>query len=346
MTIAETAILTTSSTSAQGLASSHPWVRRLSKLAIGLGVTAALLLVIAYLPTPDEGYFWDRVYDTGHLAVFGLMTVAMLLVADGLLPRMRRRYHYLVAIAFATIIGLLVEIVQEFSGRTCEFIDLFSDIVGSLSFAAAFAIVDRRLDDPRQGILRRGPLAIVSFSMLAVGIAPLVSVCRMYEIRKDLFPVLIDFGQPWDGKFFYAQTSEFSRSGVPEGWPDHAAAPAQIGRFDASPGAYPGFFVIDVEPDWTRYQALEMDVYLDEQQGRDFTLRVHDKYHANWVHDRFRRVVPLRPGFQTLRVDLTDVKKGPRYRDLAMDKIDGFGLYTSDLAEPLRFYVGQVRLVQ
>ena len=315
------------------------------RLLVGLACVALLLGVLSIVRPPDSSYFWDRLFDTGHILIFGLITISLLKATDSFLHAAPRLTHYVLSITGSIVIGIVVEVAQEFHGeRTAEWIDLYNDVVGAISFGCLYAAFDPQLDGNRTFWLRRTTLTGIAIVLLVAGAIPFLDVCRQYHRRHTLFPVLMEFSDPWYQNFCFAQSSAWRASPHPEGWPLDQRRSALIARVDAVPGPYPGFVVHEPFPDWRGYRSLEIDVYLEDSQPRFFVLRVNDRQHNNDVDDRFNKTVKIRPGFQTLSFDLEAIEHAPNGRDLQLGQVDGVALFMVNLEAPLTFYLGQMRL--
>ncbi len=154
--------------------------------------------------------------------------------------------------------------------------------------------------------------------------------------------MLLQFSAPWYKSFIVTKNASVKAVPPPEEWPAGSRLP--VARIDCKPGQYPGLSLADPYPDWTGYDTLEIDILVPKIKSEVFVLRVHDRDHNQEHDDRFNRICPVVPGFQTLRFDLHDIQTGPRSRDLDMSSIAGAILFIVELDEPFTFYVGEMRL--
>lgn len=317
--------------------------RRICQIAAAVLGMAGLLAIIQYFPQPRYSKFWDCFFDTGHILVFGLFMLFALRIAALVGGDRRLAAQYWIAGGVSLLIGCAVEIWQASHERSAEWIDVFSDAVGVIAFAAIHAALDHRIPQPRPTWLARPRLLFVAILLIAIGCYPLMRVSYRYHVRNDLLPQLIDFEQPWHRFFYHVYSGTFSAVAPPAGWPTDE--PTTVGRFELEPGEYPGFVFREPHPDWSAYRYLEMEVFSQESMPRAFVLRIHDYGHDNDPYDRFRGVVTLHPGYQILRVDLNDVESAPRGRLLSLRDIEAMVLYTTNLPSRFTFYVGRIRLM-
>ena len=320
---------------------------RIGQLVIALAGILALLLVIGYLPMPSRTYFWDRAYDTGHILVFGLVTVLILKGANSLFADRFLAKQYVAAMSLAFSVGVAVEVWQENHHRSAEWIDALNDLIGILAFSAVCAIFDRRIKEPRLGVSKRTVLASFAIGVVVIGIMPLLNTAWQYSARTHILPRLIDFRRPWEGIFFHVQSADFDVIDSPISWPEDAvAAHLVVGRLTAHPGRYPGFVMHEPHPDWRGYHYLELELFYVESEARQFVLRVHDAQQSNYEKDRFRLKVLLQPGYQKIAVPLSDIQSAPEGRQMDLSQIAGFSLFTADLDKSVELLIGDVRLAR
>ena len=160
-----------------------PIAKRVGLLSILVLAIAALVAVIRFLPTPEHTNFWDVLYDTGHIPIFGLTTVFLLFGAAILFGKRYLWRQYLVTGLLALSIGIAVEVWQQFlKDRSAEFLDVVNDVIGIVGFALLFAIVDERITTPRRGWIKRGWLFLGAIVLLLLGCVPLFRISN-----KQLF---------------------------------------------------------------------------------------------------------------------------------------------------------------
>lgn len=315
--------------------------RRFNRVLLRVGLlfaaavgAASLLALVRFLPVPEKTNFWDSVFDTGHILIFGLLTVAFLVSLAVILERRWLASQYLVAAMTALAIGLGVEYWQKFNDRSAEFIDVVNDVIGICSFSMFFAMFDWRLADPRKGCLRPGVLFMLASCMIGLGLLPFVRMAGLYRERRVSMPVLVEFKDSWDEVFFYNNSGTFESTSPPAGWPNDEPAKS-VGKFSFYPSKrYAGVVMHEPYPDWTGYEFLEFDLYYEAKAPRKWILRVHDHFHQNEVRDRFRKALELKPGFQTIRIPLAEIERAPMMRNLHLKFIAGWSLFTIDLDEP------------
>ena len=318
---------------------------RLALLLFALLGIALLLAMIQYFPPPERTNYWDSVFDTGHIFVFGTITCLFLLIAYVVLGTRWVATQYLTSIIAALVLGIAVEIWQKYHDRSPELVDVINDGIGIAAFAMLFAILDTRLREPRRGMTRRSFLFMAAIVLVLVGFVPFFRVASLYRARSNAMPTLIRFDQPWEQKFFYVQSGDFSVTTPPDDWPaSHAAS--HLGRMELRAGRFSGIVMHEPYPDWTGYKFLELDILYQSDSPRTYTLRVHDTFHNNDPLDRFRQEILLQPGFQSIRIPLARIENASMLRSLQLKFVSGMTFYTVGIVDPEVVYLGNVRLTK
>lgn len=320
--------------------------RRVGAILFALLSLAALFAFVQYFPLPRNNRFWDCAFDTGHILIFGFVGLVLLIFTKAMLGAKWTAWQYIVVVGIASVMGLLLEIWQTTVGRDSEWVDLFSDVVGIVAFAAVYAMFDDRWTEPRRGIVRRKNLAIVAAVVLLAGLVPMMFVVDMYRARNAIYPRLVDFSYGWEHHFYYVNGSVFNAVAPPQDWPEDAVRPDKVARVTSQPGNWPGFVMLDVAQDWSGYRRFELDVHLDESTEMPFVVRVHDIEHNHQAEDRFRHELMLQPGFQTISIPIEEIAMAPVDRTMDIRRIAGFILYSPNLGREITYHIGDVRLTK
>ena len=321
------------------------FIRFLAAL-FGLGL---LLAVVEFLPIPDDTYFWDRTYDTGHILIFGFGTTMALIMAHAFLGSHRKRWQYGVACLSMLVLGVAVEIWQSYHDRSAEWIDVYNDLIGILAFALLGLIFDGRIPTPRTNGLRRDVLTLLLLGVLLLGLAPYYQVIRMYHVRRTILPSLVDWQEPWYSRFYYVQSADFEVIDVPKTWPEEARQTSHAAhvRLSAERQQYPGFVCHEPYPDWSDFTALIMDVELRSATPMKFVFRAHDLLHNHDVRDRCSTELRLQPGHQRLRFDLAEMVQTRNGRTMDITQMRSFALFTftDQIQAPCSLVIGKIQLV-
>jgi VanZ family protein len=301
-------------------------VSRRQLYLILLFVMAGLLL---FLPMPITPTYFTRTFeDAGHMPLFFLVTLGVLLVLREDQSFTGARL-YAVAGMVGAGAGFLSEVIQMPLGRDASWADVAADALGAVCALAAYALFERR-PHPRRW-RRLGALAIVA-TCIAVYVLPIVRMARAYVHRNGEFPVLADFQSRIE---LYWTVSIGVRRKI--------AGDALV--VDLLAEEFPGVSFHEPVPDWRGFRTLLIDVENPDAAPLNLGVRVHDRKHRNAFHDRFNRHFVLEPGERrTLKVPLEDIRQGPRGRLMDMAQISDITLFRFSRAGSRQLRIYTLRL--
>lgn len=295
-------------------------------------ILLALLVVVATLlfmrlPVPPT-YAGRTIENAGHMPVFFLVTIGLLIVLRADFKFARARQYALAGIVGVGL-GLLSEVIQLPLSRDASWEDVFSDAVGVVCALAVYALVDRRPRLPRVTWL--GALA-VALGCVAFYVTPLVRMSVAYVHRNGQFPVLADFRSPIEPFW----TVGYGTNRTPSGG---ALEVEFVG------GPWPGVSLHEPVPDWSAYRTLLIDVENPDTDKLGLTVRVHDRGHWREYSDRFNRHFELAAGERrTLRIDLGEVARAPKGRVMDMRQIANVALFRDRREGSRRLRIYSLRL--
>ena len=291
-------------------------------ILVALFVVVAMLLFIQ-LPVPPT-YAGRTIENAGHLPVFFLITLGLLIVlrSDFKIEGARQ---YLYAGLLGTGLGLISEIIQRPLSRDASWEDVFSDVAGTLTAIALYALFDRRTR------IARGTRVFafaVALCCIVFYLAPLVRMATAYMHRNSQFPVLADFRS--DGDLVWIVGDGVNRAIERDALAVEFARPR-----------YPGIALYEPFPDWRGYQALVIDLENPDDSPFRLTVRVHDRGHSEAYTDRFNRQIDLAPrARRTIRIPLVEIERAPKSRLMNMRHISDIRLFRNrpEGAGRLRIY--------
>jgi VanZ family protein len=282
--------------------------RRLLLLVVYVLVAAALLFV----PLPISTTYAGRtIENAGHTPLFLIGTLAVLSILRHDLKLNGARLYALAGLIGCGA-GFLSEVIQKPLHRDASWEDVFADATGAVCALALYALVDRA---PAVRAPVRAAVFAVAMVCIAAYAAPIVSMTRAYLHRNGQFPVLANFD-----------------SGVELFWIVGYGIKREIkgGALDVTFDAeqFPGFSFHEPVPDWRPFKTLLIDVENPDSQVLQLGMRVHDMGHGRVFIDRFNRHFELAPGERrTLRIDLEEVRHGPKNRLMNMGQISDVTLF-------------------
>ncbi len=300
------------------------------KLALSALLVAIVVVGLLLVPLPAETRLAKIVIDTGHTPLFALLTVLMLWPFRHRPPRTQRWAAVGVAALLVVFAGGS-EFIQHFTGRGPSWRDIFANFCG---IAAGLLWMLRR---SATRTLRSRGLAAAAVATIVVGeLAPLAALADFVWQHWQV-PVLASFESSsellrWDGN-----RSRLARVQT------HASEGNWALRVELRPGEYPGA-ALDPPANWSRYEELRLDVFLDAGPPLPLIVKIEDRLHNLEPEDRFDRLFQLEPGENHLRIPLADVAAAPRERAMDLSQIAFMQIFTLDLEHPRTIYLDNIRL--
>ena len=109
-------------------------------------------------------------------------------------------------------------------------------------------------------------------------------------------------------------------------------------------GRYPGLMCRWPPLDWSEQTTLEFDVWNDSDEETLIVVRVDDFIHNNEHSDRFNRELIVKPGSNTVRIELADIENAPVGRSMDMTAIAKMQVFTVRPDRPKVFYFDRFEL--
>jgi VanZ family protein len=307
----------------------------LSRTRFILWPLAVILAVLLFLGGP--GYHSPRstsaAWDLGHILLFfvwGSLLLTWKPVREA--PPARQ---WGIAILFCVVGGVVTEGIQFLVGGDASLGDLLRDQVGG--------VIALSWVSPSSHILSRGRRRMVrglSVVLLLVASLPLAVAVADEGIARAQFPLLADFETPfekdrWEGG---------ARASVDRSVSRHGNASLRV---EMEPSLYSGISLVYFPRNWKNYHFLRLEVFNPASEEIPITCRIHDRRHEEGeqaYEDRFNRTLLLRPGWNGLGIDLSEVAGAPHSRKMDLGEIRGLGLFATKLSAPRTVFVDYVRL--
>ncbi len=310
-----------------------------------------LLSVGAFLPQPREPRLVRAIFDAGHAPLFGLIAVMIQrIIVERTDHTPGRPRSYVIACVTAVSVGGLSELGQYFGPRDADVLDMLRNAAGALAFLALLFVVDRVrrgfADPPAWRIV---PIAGALVLLLSVAY-PVISLAWATLQRNAAFPVLCDFESGWSRHFLELRSVDLDMTASPEGARTDPSGnrfhDARLAHIEFHTARYPGFTVVEVSPDWSGYEALQLEVVSQLDSAVALVLRIDDADARQEFGDRFNRQLVVRPGANTIRVPLSEIRSGPRRRALDLTRIRFVVVFANGPSQPFALYFGSIRLVE
>jgi len=99
---------------------------------------------------------------------------------------------------------------------------------------------------------------------------------------------------------------------------------------------------------WQHYNELQLSIFNPDSEPLQLTCRIHDRQHTRGLQlyaDRFNRKFSISSGWNLIRIELQDIENAPHKRKMALNEIQGLGIFATSLSKQKTVYVDYVRLV-
>lgn len=323
----------------------RPWPR--CKIRHALPASVTLLLLTTFWHLHDDTLLWRELQNTGHSVVFGILTVLVLCSYQSFVTEPARHplRGYLLTGIVCLLGGGAVEVIQFFTGRDADVLDVVRDMAGILAALALCAAFDPRLVRPGtgwRGMLRRIVLLACAAALVVAGSYALVRLSCAYQQRARAFPVIADPAADWTAAFLAFSHASLERIDDPAACA--ASGSERLAQLRLEPVRYAGFSIIEPQPDWRAYSRLLLTLTSARSAPLELDLRIDDALHNQEYTDRFNRTLLLQPGVNRVSIPLSEIRDAPAGRRMDMAHITGITLFITRATERVVFCTGPLRL--
>lgn len=292
------------------------------------------VLALFFIPLPDDTLWWRQAANSGHVIIFLLFSFVLYNYLGHLRQHQARLKTYAVIIIVGMLMGVVVELIQHFTGRELAAVDLLTNFFGLL---AGLCLVEvYRQSEHLKGRPVRVLLVVSSLILILVSVMPLILLTISYIERNQAFPVIADFDAQWKSAFI-----AFNHSRL-----DEMDGRGQDGMHWVTfePAEYPEISVIEPVPDWTDYDRLLVTLSSNYSHILRVTIRIHDAVHNQSYSDRYNMRLVVEPGVNAYEILLDDVEQAPSNRTMDMTSVAGLILFVNALDKPVTLGVSNIRL--
>ena len=302
-----------------------------------LTVIALICFVLFFIGGPDYysprsyKYFWDL----GHILFFSIFSYLILLNwPKSLNTTFLRQSIFLIFIAIC--LGGLIELAQIGSIRTPDIMDLTRDIVGCLVALSFWAPARKTISNGRLKIWQT-----ISVILVAMAFLPLVTAIFDEITALKQFPVLADF----ESRFEIDRWSGDADFSIDHEIYYHGKASLKV---ELNTSLYSGVGLKYFPENWQHYNELQLSIFNPNSEPIKLTCRIHDRQHTRGLQlyeDRFNRKFSVSRGWNLIKIQLKEIENAPDKRKMALNQIQGLGIFAISLSKPRTVYVDYVRLV-
>jgi len=301
-------------------------------------IVTAFMLVMLFSSNPFNGSvrLYQAIWNAGHLFLFAALT--WLLITQTAIYKLSGLKILLVSLLFAAVIGVIIEILQFFVGRNMQWFDVFTDMLGALF---GFLVAQLSISAKRRR-LEKSVIILFLLIVLFIAAFPSLRIIRDNLKVASNFPVLSNFEQYEDIARFqqgHVRRFEMDNNLFIEG---RASALIEFGA-----GEYPRVLLEAVAPNWTGYDFLNMSIHNDQKESLNIQVRVYDRQHRQTGYlqnDRFNYNINLNPGWNTLKIKLSEIYRAPQNRQMNMDVMGGVCLFMHNLKNTKSIHLDNIHL--
>ena len=321
-------------------------LRRLAVL-VSLSLFGIAVLLASVLPNMSGSVLQDNIQNSGHVVVFAI--VAIVAFAFGRSWGIADFYNYTQAALVGVICGIGIEALQyPLPDRDASLGDIGRDAIGvTVGLLVVAGLVSFRTATLRSWLWRI-PLLMVAFSIFTFGVFPVVECLVAFRSRDRSAPVLMSTDHFWWKQFLSANTSKWWLDETPADWPNDSDG--QVCYVEFHPDyKYPNIHLREVFGDWSAAEAFVFEVYSTMPHTIDLAIRIGDQKHeqsGDDYFDRYNTVREIRPGFQSISIPISEIRAGPKLREMDMSKIRGLFFFLVKPTQKTRLLFDNVRLVE
>jgi len=289
-----------------------------------------LVVVIAACPFffvggPDwvSDPFIRVLWDSGHIVFFALVLVVM--QSFRALSRLRDWCWVTLGVL---VIGLLIEWIQQFFGREESLTDVFHNLVG-----VWLGLFWRQSASRLVWGLRIAAVVLVLPSVWTLVHTGIVQ----WKITQQ-FPLLNDFETSMDlarARGVVSLSTEVHQRGL------------SSLKVELTNETYSSTGIDGLLGDWRGYRDLAMELYNPDVTALSLVVKVTDKQHDRGqgdYDDRFNLPILLQPGWNTIRIPMTQIEHAPKSRLLNLEEVSRIGVFSALMQPGSIFYWDNLRV--
>jgi hypothetical protein len=214
--------------------------------------------------------------------------------------------------------------------------DLIRDIIGGLVAISFWAPARKTISIARLRIWQA-----ISATLVAMAFFPLTTAILDEITALKQFPVLADF----ESRFEIDRWTGDAEFSIDHEIYYHGKASLKI---ELNTSLYSGAGLKYFPENWQHYNELQLSIFNPDSEPIQLTCRIHDRQHTQGLQlyeDRFNRKFSISSGWNLIRIQLNQIENAPRKRKMAINQIQGLGIFATNLSKPKTVYVDYVRLV-
>ena len=269
----------------------------------------------------------DALWPIGHVTVFAFWSF-LLLRYQPTIKTANLSKQFILLTLFCFSLGIAIELIQPFFGRSREVGDVFMNYIGVL--LSTLVINRNRIHWGFQ-------LAYVS----VLGYLLMPSALSIYDeikLRYE-FPVLASFQQNIALTRWKSDQPLSLAKPLPDGH--------QMMKITFVKRKYSGVALRYFQDDWQEYKSITMRFYNPNSYALPVTLIMTDQHYNKSKpnsQDRFDKDLEIAPGFSDITLPLKEVQAGVKLRKMDLSQMAGVDFYMYKLTNPIHLYLEELYL--
>ena len=250
----------------------------------------AATIAIHLLPGLDSSRLENSIRNSLHFILFAIVAAAAYAtVSSG--PTAK----FLIALAIATMIGILSELAQSLSGGAADINDVYRDLSGAATMLVAllFFSASRRAEP---GSLKRVTLRIIASAITVLVTLPLLFWTNVLLSERSQHPVVLDFDSRYSRYRYFPINAEVTLVNDP------ARQDSMQAELLLSKRGRSGLAIQTAKYDWSNESMLVFSAEVVAGSTAKLTIHINDGTHLGNFTDTQSGSVTLSDGRQEYRV--------------------------------------------
>lgn len=279
----------------------------------------------------------QQLWDVGHIFLFVLL---FYIANKTLLQKTTIPYFYqlILTLVLAILLGLTIEYIQTYTGRSRSFHDVVLDVIGAL---IGFVFLSNALLQLR--LTTRRILQVLAIAITLAVLYPMVQVVVDDVRQRQEFPVLLSANNQ-------RELTRFEEMNIEIDLVDNSNTDINLDdvfRLHFKKGKYSTASLSTFVNDWSDYNALHFTIFNPNNETSKIHIRIHDSKHkqSNFFYaDRFTKIIKLKNGINQITISMKDIENAPIQRKMDLKNIDEIMIFKAGLKKDTVLYLGTMWL--
>jgi VanZ family protein len=290
------------------------------------------LSILLFIGGPDHvaSRSVKAIWNLGHLVFFA--TLPLLIYSLTSLQKRKTSIQIVFLLAITLVLGTVVEIFQYGLSRSADLADIYRNLLGVM-IAIVFFLPTRNFVSGAWRLM----LKIFVIVLLAIQLVPVAIALTDEQQARSSFPILSDF----ETRFQLSRWESSAVIGIET--IDYLTGNRAM-SMDLTIAQFSGANLLYFPGEWESYEWLAFNVFNPSTEPLAITCRIHDRKHTQMYQDRFNKSYEIAPGWNDITINLEEVTQSPDNRQMDLNQISGFGIFSSSLLQPRKILIDNLRL--